>query len=293
MQNEGTATLTDCTFSQDYAGLGGAIAGSLNGVATIIDCDFIDNTAVLYGGGAYAEATTTLNFTQCTFSGNDAATSGGAVSVRVGGVPGTTASATLINCTVSGNSATTGGGLYRDPTNTGAFTLGNTIVAGNTATTGPDASGTFVSQGHNLIGKTDGSSGWAGSDLTGTVASPLNARLAPLDYYGGPIQTIALLPGSPAIGAGSIALIPAGITTDARGFARTTGGKADIGAFETQSIALLVNTTVDSGGTPLGTLDLRARSAWRTSSPGPRRSPSTRPSSPRLRRSPWPPASSR
>ena len=80
--------------------------------------------------------------------------------------------------------------------------------------------------------------------------------LAPLAYYGGPTQTMALLPGSPAIGAGSIALIPAGVTTDQRGYARIVGGTVDIGAYEAQSIPLVVNTTVD-GGTPVGTIDLR------------------------------------
>ena len=97
---------------------------------------------------------------------------------------------TLTNCTVSGNSAAgNGGGLDNA---SGTVTIGNTIVAGNTATSsGPDAYGTFTSQGNNLIGKTDGSSGWVGSDLTGTVASPLNPLLAPLAYYGGPTETMA------------------------------------------------------------------------------------------------------
>ena len=116
------------------------------------------------------------------------------------------------------------------------MTIGNTIVAGNTAaTSGPDAFGTFASQGNNLIGETDGSSGWVGSDLTGTVAQPLDPLLAPLAYYGGPTQTMALLPGSPAIDAGNNALIPAGVTTDQRGFARIVNGTVDIGAFEAQS----------------------------------------------------------
>ena len=73
---------------------------------------------------------------------------------------------------------------------------------------GPDAAETFVSEGNNLIGETNGSSGWVGSDLTGTVAQPLDPLLAPLAYYGGPTDTMALLPGSPAISAGNIALVP-------------------------------------------------------------------------------------
>ena len=61
--------------------------------------------------------------------------------------------------------------------------------------------------------KTDGSSGWIGSDLTGTMATPLDSGLAPLGDYGGPTQTVALLPGSPAVDAGNNALVPAGIAT--------------------------------------------------------------------------------
>src|SRR5262249_38507237 len=159
------------------------------------------------------------------------------------------------NCTVSGNYAYgMGGGLDND----GTATLGNTIVAGNTANTnGPDVYGPVASLGNNLIGETDGSSGWVGSDLTGTIAMPLEPLLAPLDYYGGPTETVALLPGSPAIGAGNIALIPSGVTTDQRGYTRTYSGNVDIGAFEVQPIPLLVNTTADGIGCPPGMLDLR------------------------------------
>ena len=120
-------------------------------------------------------------------------------------------------------------------------TIGNTIVAENTATTsGPDAFGTFASQGNNLIGETDGSSGWIGSDLAGTIAEPLDPLLAPLSNYGGPNQTMALLPGSPAIDAGSNALVPAGVTTDQRGFSRFTNGVVDIGAFESSGFTITV-----------------------------------------------------
>ena len=71
---------------------------------------------------------------------------------------------------------------------------------------------------------------------------PLNPVLAPLGNYGGPTQTMALLPGSPAIDAGSSgAGIPA---TDQRGESRVGG--VDIGAFESQGFTF----TVVPGSTP-------------------------------------------
>ncbi len=128
-------------------------------------------------------------------------------------------------------------------------TLGNTIVAVNTAgTSGPDALGTVVSQGNNLVGKTDGSSGWVGSDLTGTIALPLDPMLGPLGDYGGPTQTMALLLDSPAIDAGNNALIPSGVTTDQRGFDRIVNTVVDIGAFETNGIIVKGNIYNDVDG---------------------------------------------
>ena len=106
------------------------------------------------------------------------------------------------------------------------------------------------SQGNNLIGETDGSTGWVASDLTGTIATPLNPLLAPLGDYGGPTQTMALLPGSPAIDAGNNALIPAGVTTDQRGPPRIVNGTVDIGAFESSGFTIAV--TSGSGQTAAG-----------------------------------------
>jgi Ca2+-binding RTX toxin-like protein len=158
---------------------------------------------------------------------------------------------TLTNCTVSGNSATAGngGGLYNKGGKTKA---GNTIVAGNTASsTAPDAQGPFVSLGHNLIGKTNGSTGWLSSDRKGTVAHPLDPKLDTngLQNNGGPTLTMALLAGSPAIGKGSNSLVPAGLTTDERGagFSRLVG-KVDIGAYEFP--ADMVSGTLFVVGTP-------------------------------------------
>ncbi len=94
------------------------------------------------------------------------------------------------------------------------MTVANTIIAGNTAPTGPDLDGFITSLGHNLIGNSSGSSGFVAADL-----QSVNPLLGPLQNNGGPTETMAPLPGSPAIAAGSVALIPAGITTDQRGFA--------------------------------------------------------------------------
>ena len=72
--------------------------------------------------------------------------------------------------------------------------------------------------------------------------SPL---LAAMGNYGGPTQTLALLPGSPAIDAGTASI--SGVTvpaTDQRGLGRV--GNVDIGAFESQGFTL----AVASGSTP-------------------------------------------
>ena len=72
---------------------------------------------------------------------------------------------------------------------------------------------------------------YPGSTITG-----VDPVFGPLADNGGPTQTMALLPGSPAIDAGSNALIPRGVTTDQRGpgIARIFNGTVDIGAYEVQ-----------------------------------------------------------
>jgi hypothetical protein len=170
--------------------------------------------------------------------------------------------ATLTNCTISKNSASglfvnrfgtiifgsfgRGGGLSGE-----GFTLANTIVAGNSAdSAAPDVSGSITSGGHNLIGITDGSTDpvggnpWLLSDLTGTSADPLDPMLGSLADNGGPTPTMALLPGSPAINAGTSAGAP---STDQRGLGRV--GAVDIGAYELQTPVQVPSTTTVTGGT--------------------------------------------
>ena len=244
--NGGKATLTDCIVSDNSASFGGGLNN--HGAATLNSCTISNNTASSGGGIQTFGGTTTL--TNCTISGNSAGSNGGGLYSNNGGT------ATLTDCTLSENMASgEGGGLYNAGSKSShtTVTFGNTIAAGNTTgNLGPDVFGSFVSKGHNLIGETDGSTGWVGSDLTGTMAAPLNPLLAPLGNDGGPTQTMALLPGSPAIDAGSNSLIPSGVTTDGRGLTRIVNGNVDIGAFESSgfTFAFTSGSGQSAGGWP-------------------------------------------
>ena len=277
LNSSGTTTLSACSISGNYAAAdGGGLGNASNGTTTAYYCSLSGNTTLGLGGGINTNNSTTVLY-GCAVSGNTAGNStnsgsGGGLSTENSG------EASLTNCTISGNSATgTGGGVYATTSGkttltgvtisansagafgggvgngTGIVTLGNTIVAANAAADGaPDAIGIVASLGHNLVGVTDGSSGWISSDLTGTSSLPLNPLLAPLGNYGGPTQTMPLLPGSPALDAGSNALIPAGITTDQRGFQRIVNGVVDIGAFESGQFTISV-TSGSGQSTPIST----------------------------------------
>src|SRR6516165_6935661 len=106
----------------------------------------------------------------------------------------------VTNSTFSRNSAGSGGGIFGSTY--GTVTARNVIVAVNTAASSPDIAGQVNSQGHNLIGDSTGGSGYDPTDLVGTGQNPIDPMLGPLADNGGPTQTIALLPGSPALNAG-------------------------------------------------------------------------------------------
>ena len=249
----GRIELFDCQFTGNYANTtGGAISST--GSGSISGCTFRNNSAGSHGGGGISVYGGALTITNSTVVDNSTSGPGGGIHVHLGTL-------TADNDTISDNSASSGGGIASDPGTT--LTIGNTIVAENTATTsGPDANGTIVSVGNNLIGKTDGSSGWVNSDLTGTIAMPLNPLLSPLGSYGGATQTMALLPGSPAVGAADTrpttraTTIPQ-ITTDHAAVSDSISPNPDIGAFQTQGSTLVVNSTADGTVSGPGQLTLR------------------------------------
>jgi hypothetical protein len=171
------------------------------------------------GGAVALQGNTTDNFTNDTFTGNTAGT--GALGSAIYDCDG---SATIASSTIAGNSAATAGNgaLYAC-----GMTVESTIIANNS---GGNCQSGVVDGGYNLVddstcGFTNGTNG----DIVGQ-----NPLLGLLANNGGPTQTMALSPGSPAIDAVSDAsdICP---TADQRGYSRTTtDGSCDIGAFEYQ-----------------------------------------------------------
>jgi hypothetical protein len=224
----GTVAVRRCTFSGNSANVGGAI---FNGVAVlaIADSTLDHNQATTKGGGAVsnqgadASHPGVLTVTTSTLFGNSAALDGGAIS------NGPYGDLTVESATIDGNTAdASGGGIFLSPLSAAAR-VHNALIAVNTASAGgADVSGAVQSQGYNLIGVSDGSTGWAETDLLGTAADPIDPMLGELQDNGGPTFTQALLPGGPAIAAGDPALLG---TFDQRGVQRTDF--VDIGAFQT------------------------------------------------------------
>jgi hypothetical protein len=236
----GTATLNDCTISGNSAQHDGGVL--LGGKAYLTSCTISDNKATSSRGGGVTSGGTLANLTDCTITGNSAVTNGGGLYVN--------ATTSLTACTINNNSANNGGGLY----NKSGTTLTDTIVAGNTLTNSSIASdiqGSNVSGGHNLIGP--GGAGGLQNNVNGNIVlgDLSHLGLAPLASYGGPTETMALLPGSMAIHTGTTV---SGVTTDQRG--EPVDSPPDIGAFQTQA-TLRVNDATDETVSPFSELSLR------------------------------------
>src|SRR5215472_5239183 len=194
---------------------GGARSGGgiLNaGMLTLNYVDISGNVAPMGGGGIYNLGTLTLD--NSTVSDNDADDGAGIANDGVLDLSGSTVSRNFSEL-----------GLAGGISNSGTLTARNTIIATNA---GQDLSGNVTSLGHNLIGNTIGSTGFR-PDLGDLL--DLDPLLGPLQDNGGPTQTMALLPGSPALDAGNGAGAP---LFDQRGpsFPRIIGSKIEIGAVE-------------------------------------------------------------
>ena len=239
----GVVTLNNLTIANGHsaAGNGGGVFN--NGSLTVTNCTFVGNTAA--GGGAIYNGAPagTLAVTNCTFSGNVSA-AGGAIESAHGG---TVTSSTFANNS-SGSSSAGAAILATDTT----VQVANSILAGSTGTNcGVVGTGVIGNGGFNI--SDDGSCGFGSSpgangDTIGDNVPPL-LDTSGLQNNGGPTETIGLQPTSPAVNAVPIADCPA---TDQRGDPRPDPGDksnaCDIGAFE--SIDALGTPTPTATATP-------------------------------------------
>ncbi len=133
-----TATIQDCTISNNYAGqaAGGMILGGDSGysMVTIKDCTFMNNRSGMIAGALeLQDGCDPATITGCTFSGNSTTNSGGAVDVGGTGSGAMTQTISFTNCEITDNSATiVAGGIYL--TDYFDATITACTITGNSAT---------------------------------------------------------------------------------------------------------------------------------------------------------------
>ena len=266
LYNAGTTTLKRSTVKQNsVVGYGGGIENASSGTLRLDTSTITNNSATENGGGIRNNGVLFIN--AATIDHNTAKYGGGLAH-------GGTSSTALVNSTIANNTAQfQGGGIY----STGDLSLYHVTVASNQINTAGygkgagiyqapmgsaqhwstlydwntyaintppffiigDCEGGFTSYDYNFLSSTDNCSvnGTTTNDIYNTPAySGLLAN------NGGPTQTIALPPDSPAVDAvGSRNCIGpnlAQLTRDQRGKPRPTDGNSDnavacdIGAFE-------------------------------------------------------------
>jgi FIMAH domain-containing protein len=217
IDNGGTLTISNSTFSDNSAGTGGGIENEVGRMLTISNSTFSGNSATGLGGGILNNDGT-LTISNSTFSGNSVTAGSGGGLFNIGGT------ATISNSTFANNSASGGGGLFN--TGGGTVNIAQSIVANNSAHLGANCFGGVVDNGYNL--SSDSSCGFTGTGSLQNTAPKLDPN--GLQNNGGPTQTLALEPDSPAVDH-----IPVGSScpaTDQRGVSRPQGPACDIGAFE-------------------------------------------------------------
>jgi hypothetical protein len=265
-----TSSFTDNTVTSGAPGpatagaspepAGQAVAGALayDSVTTIQSSTFAGNRAAAPPGatgsqvfGGAIEIGAKSSIVNTTIVGNTAMAGAGA-QVQGGGVMFFDGHTSLASVTIAGNAASSATGDAKGGNveiASSPLTARDTVIAAGTSSgTAANCDGTIsTDDGHNLESTTPSQCGLsaAAGDLIG-----IDPLLAPLADNGGPTETMALEPTSPAIGAGGQCADPTmggqPLATDQRGEPRAT--PCDIGAFEVQPPAIAAAPSIV--GTP-------------------------------------------
>ena len=213
----GHASLVDSAVYGNSAGVGGGIAASEDGYVNISSTTVTDNSSSSEGGGIYGGLDSGLNIAASTIADNSAADSG----------------------------FDAGGGVFTY----GQTTYGESLFSGNTG--GNCSLGAYYlpdeDYGYNL--DDDGTCTYQATD----VAGPAGLDPSGLLDNGGPTPTIALEPGSAAIGSVPLAHCP---STDQRGAPPVpTATACDSGAYDSgvppfiEPVQITVSGSTDLAGT--------------------------------------------
>jgi hypothetical protein len=283
--NNGTLTVRDSTLAANSAihagGIGNGGAIDNEGTLTVLNTTLYDNIADGaagnggHGGAIYNNGTLFVANSSFIYNRTTSLGSGGAITNNP------TKTATIVNSTFSDNISTFGGGISNQPlgtlnvtnstfsnnyANNGGFGGGiqnssvlnirNTIIANSNSGGDCENDGSIPVNINNLVEDGSCSPSLSGDPLLGY---PLN--------NGGPTQTMALQPGSPAIDAGNDAVCAAASgspdfgagSADQRGMPRPQGTHCDLGAYEVTPIATFSS---------LGTYDGQIIEKTRTSETG-------------------------
>lgn len=237
----GALTINNSSFYYNHAthgmwsgGSGGAVfiigsTAEINNSTFAYNSSDVTGGAVFSGWSQYSELGSNVTFANSTFYGNSSTSQGGAIT-NGDKNHGPEAVMTVSNTTIAGNGSGSGGGIY----NFGVLTFQNSLIANN------KANESCINDGGTLA-DIGGSLRWPKTDKScpGTDGNPL---LAPLGNYGGPTQTLALLPGSAAIDKGDDSTC---LNTDQRGIPRPEINHCDSGAFESRGFLAFA---LDGGG---------------------------------------------
>ncbi len=217
---DGTLRLAKSSVARNVAGAGaGGI--SLSAVAGRVTESTVDDNLAHGSGGGIHQSASSLVVVNSTITRNRADLTGGGIQSSVAGGQVMLNSVTIARnvANASGRSALGGGASVKG----GIVSVVNSIIALNRAGATPsDCHGAFDSFGGNLVGTTAACKGFFGSALIGS-----DPELGSLRDNGGPTETLALKPGSPAISRANEDRAPA---VDQRGRRRAV--HPDSGAFE-------------------------------------------------------------
>jgi predicted outer membrane repeat protein len=217
----GAGEIVDCTFQHNIArggdglnspslnagsGTGGAIHTAGGVRTTVRNSTFVHNVASSGVGQRF-----------------DAGAVGGALAC-VSGELRIEYSTIASNAAVSFTNSAYGGGVAQFAGGALALVyLYDSILSGNTTNGafGDNAHPAFMNGGNNVSSD--------GTPVSGLTTNNVDPRIGPLVDNGGPVPTMALLTGSPALNFGQPNLCP---PADARGVLRPQDGACDAGAFE-------------------------------------------------------------